>query len=50
MVAIATTISSGSQAARADASGPRKIRSRNAKDAAFDATDKYAVTVVGAPS
>src|ERR1700724_1526595 len=50
IVAIATTMSNGSQAARTEASGPRKIRNRNAKDAAFDATDRYAVTVVGAPS
>ncbi len=40
MVAIATTISSGSQAARTEASGPRKMRSRKANDAAFEATER----------
>src|SRR4051794_28748089 len=50
MVAMATTISSGSQAGRTEASGPRKMRIRNANEAAFEATERYAVTVVGAPS
>src|SRR6185503_19810460 len=50
IVATATTASMGSQASRAGASGPRKRRSRNANDAAFEATERYAVTVVGAPS
>src|SRR3954452_17284364 len=49
-VAIATIDSSGSQASRDAASGPVKMRSRNAIDAAFEATERYAVTVVGAPS
>src|SRR5689334_24397145 len=49
-VAIATTERIGSQAGRTEARGPRKMRSRKAMDAALDATDRYAVTVVGAPS
>src|ERR1043165_2248325 len=50
MVRIATTVSSGSHDGRAGASGPRKIRSKNANEAAFEATERYAVMVVGAPS
>ena len=50
MVAMATAASNGCQASRAEASGPRKIRSKKANDAAFDATERYAVMVVGAPS
>src|SRR5437763_16926627 len=42
--------SSGSHASRDAASGPVKMRSRNAMLAAFEATERYAVTVVGAPS
>src|SRR5438270_12701138 len=49
-VATATAASSGSHISRAPANGPRKMRSRNAIEAAFDATERYAVTVVGAPS
>src|SRR5690348_5658664 len=50
MVRIATAASTGSQESSEDARGPRKMRSRNANDAAFDATERYAVIVVGAPS
>src|SRR5262245_5460616 len=50
MVRTATTASSGSQESRADASGPRNMRSKKANDAAFEATERYAVMVVGAPS
>ena len=49
-VSTAITESSGSHTSRAEASGPRKMRSRNAIDAAVDPTERYAVTVVGAPS
>src|SRR5215472_5724756 len=52
-VSTATTESSGSHASRAVAKGasaPLNRRSRNANEAAFDATERYAVTVVGAPS
>ena len=41
---------SAARLARAEASGPRKMRSRKAKEAAFEPTDRYAVTDVGAPS
>src|SRR5579885_2739805 len=50
MVAMATALSSHSQLTRAGASGPRKMRSRKAMEAALEATERYAVTVVGAPS
>ncbi len=49
-VTTATTASSGSHSARSEASGPRKMRSRKAMEAALDATARYAVTGVGAPS
>src|SRR4051794_31744498 len=52
MVSVITAMkaSSGSHVSRAEAKGPRKMRSRKATEAAFDATERYAVTVVGAPS
>src|SRR6266480_3189478 len=49
-VSTAMAAISGSQVSRADANGPRKMRNKNAILAAFDATERYAVTVVGAPS
>src|SRR5262249_54943886 len=52
-VSTASTESSGSHTSRVVANGarvPLNSRSRKAIEAAFDATDKYAVTVVGAPS
>src|ERR1035437_6861544 len=53
MVATATTASIGCQISVTEASGAMgraKIRSRRAMEAAFEATERYAVTVVGAPS
>src|SRR5437660_748089 len=49
-VSTAMAAISGSHVSRAEANGPRKMRSRNAMLAAFEATERYAVTVVGAPS
>src|SRR5215472_17933265 len=53
-VRTATAAIIGSHTSRADCSAngpcPAKIRSRNAIDAALEATERYAVTVVGAPS
>jgi hypothetical protein len=40
MVATATALRIGSQASRADASGPMKMRTRKAMDAALEATDR----------
>src|SRR5215470_10865470 len=50
MVRTAITDSNGSQVERTETSGPMKMRIRKAMEAAFDATERYAVTVVGAPS
>src|SRR5215472_1952960 len=45
-----TAISSGCHIGLRSPKGPRKTRRSSAKDAALDPTDRYAVTVVGAPS
>ncbi len=50
IVTIASTSNSSRQSALIDGSPSTKIRSSIANDAAFDPTDRNAVTGVGAPS